>query len=106
MKTFKLNDMIGEWFVGDFEPTTLRTSACEVALKHHKKGEFIAPHIHRIATEVNLVASGRVVVKGQEFKEGDIFILEPGDEADTSFNEDSVVVVVKVPSVVGDKYYT
>jgi hypothetical protein len=27
----RLHEMTGGWMVGDFEPTCLRTSACEVA---------------------------------------------------------------------------
>lgn len=106
MKIFKLGDMIGDWFVGNFEPTAFSTSGCEVALKKHAKDEYWAPHTHKIATEINLVVSGKVTVQGVQFNEGDIFVMEPNDIADPVFLEDSVIVVVKVPSIKGDKYIT
>ncbi len=56
-----LNDMVGGWIVGNFEPTCLKTTACEVACKHYEAGAAEAAHVHRIATEVTLIAAGRVL---------------------------------------------
>jgi hypothetical protein len=36
MDVYRLDDMVKGWFVGDFEPTALRTAACEVSVKHYK----------------------------------------------------------------------
>jgi hypothetical protein len=100
----KLNDMVSGWIVGDFEPTCLKTAACEVACKHYDTGAAEAAHVHRIATEVTLIASGRVIMNGQTFGAGDIVILEPGEATDFRALEPSTTVVVKMPSVAGDKY--
>ena len=99
-----LNEMVGGWLVGDFEPTCLKTSACEVACKQYAAGASEAAHVHRIATEVTLVASGRVIMNGRTFAAGDIIVLEPGEPTDFRALEDSMTVVVKMPSVMGDKY--
>jgi quercetin dioxygenase-like cupin family protein len=96
--------MIGGWLVGDFEPTCLKTSACEVACKHYEAGASEAAHLHRIATEITLVAAGRVRMNGRLYGAGDIVILEPGEATDFQAIEASTPVVVKMPSVVGDKY--
>ena len=32
MDVYRLDDMVKGWFVGDFEPTALRTAACEVSV--------------------------------------------------------------------------
>ena len=34
MKTAKLVDMVKGWFIGNFEPTLLKTNDCEVAAKY------------------------------------------------------------------------
>ena len=62
-----LKDMVGGWIVGDFEPTCLKTTACEVACKHYEAGAAEAAHVHRIATELTLIAAGRVAMNGRTF---------------------------------------
>src|SRR5262249_9079262 len=99
-----LNEMVGGWIVGNFEPTCLKTSACEVACKHYEAGASEAAHVHRIATELTLVAAGRVSMNGRTFSAGDIIILEPGEPTDFRALERTTTVVVKMPSVAGDKY--
>ena len=37
MKKFKLDDMKGGWFVGNFEPTAFKANF-EVGIHRHKKG--------------------------------------------------------------------
>jgi hypothetical protein len=99
-----LKDMVGGWIVGDFEPTCLKTSACEVACKHYEAGAAEAAHVHRVATEVTLVAAGLVSMNGRTFRAGDIIVLEPGEATDFRALEKTTTVVVKMPSVLGDKY--
>ena len=60
--------------------------------------------MHRVATELTLIAKGRVTMNGRVFSEGDIIILEPGEATDFIALEPSTTVVVKMPSVAGDKY--
>ena len=99
-----LNEMVGGWIVGNFEPSCLKTTACEVACKHYEAGAVEAAHVHRIATEVTLIAAGRVSMNGQTFSAGDIILLEPGEATDFHALETTTTVVVKLPSVIGDKY--
>ena len=100
----RLDDMVGGWLVGDFEPTCLRTDACEVACKQYAAGEHEHAHMHRIATEITLIASGKARMGKRELTAGDIVILEPGDATDFTAVEPTMTVVVKMPSVIGDKY--
>lgn len=101
---FKLQDMTGGWMVGDFEPVCLPLEACEVACKRYKAGDAEGRHVHRVATELTLIAFGRVLINGTEYASDDIIVLEPGESADFKALEDSITVVVKIPSVIGDKY--
>ena len=99
-----LHDMVGGWIVGNFEPTCLKTAACEVACKHYEAGAAEAAHVHRVATELTLIAAGRVTMNGRTFSAGDIVVLEPGEATDFRVLEKTTTVVVKMPSVIGDKY--
>ncbi len=96
--------MKGGWFVGDFLPTCCTLQACEVACKHYRKGAAEGKHVHRVATEITVIASGHAEMNGVEYLSGDIILLEPGDPADFRALEDTITVVVKMPSVSGDKY--
>jgi quercetin dioxygenase-like cupin family protein len=96
--------MVGGWVVGDFEPACLRTAACEVACKHYDAGAHETAHVHRIATEVTVIASGRVTMNGRTLGAGDIIVVEPGEATDFTALEATTTVVVKLPSVAGDKY--
>lgn len=104
MKHHKLGDMHGGWFVGQFEPSVLKLAQCEVAVKRYRSGDHEAAHVHRLATELTLIVSGRVTMNGQAFGEGDIIELAPGEPGEFRVLEDTVTVVVKSPSVPSDKH--
>lgn len=104
MKVFKLTDMKGGWLVGNFDPVCLPLQACEVACKRYSAGDAETKHVHRVATELTLIAVGRVLMNGKEYAADDIIVLEPGEPTDFKALEDTVTVVVKIPSVIGDKY--
>ncbi|WP_374487347.1 cupin domain-containing protein [Zoogloea sp.] len=104
MKTAKLEDMFKGWFVGNFEPSAHKTDSCEVAVKSYKAGEKEASHFHKVATEITLVLSGRVLMCGKEWSAGDVIVLEPGEVTDFEALTDAVNVVVKTPGASNDKY--
>jgi len=104
MKHARLDAMHRGWFVGDFTPTVFASRDCEVGVKRYRAGETEAAHVHRIATELTVIVSGRVRMNGQEFGADDIIMLEPGTPTDFEVLDDAVTVVVKVPCVAGDKY--
>lgn len=100
----RIDEMERGWFVGDFEPSVLRTNAAEVGVKCYKAGDKEGSHHHKSATEVTLIISGHARMNGVDLVEGDIVRLEPGEVADFQAMSDVTTVVVKVPSVKGDKY--
>lgn len=104
MKKFELSDFSRGWIIGDFEPSLFRTSNFEVALLSHAKGESWPAHFHSVATEFNVLVKGKMIIQKQELKEGDVFVIEPGEIADPIFLEDCKVLCVKVPSAPGDKH--
>lgn len=104
MNTAHLGDMVKGWFVGGFTPTAFSTEACEVGVKVYKAGDSEVAHYHKIATEITLVLSGSVSMRGHIWKEGDIIVLEPGDITAFEALTDAATVVVKVPGALDDKY--
>jgi len=104
MKTSKLSEMKKGWFVGDFDPTLIKTKAVEVAVKYYKKGDSEERHYHKIATEITVIVSGRVRMNGTEYHSGDIVIINPNESTDFEALEDTVNTVVKIPGAKNDKY--
>ncbi len=104
MKIGKLRDMKRGWFIGDFEPSLLKTRDCEVAVKSYRHGDHEGKHFHKIATEFTVIIQGKVRMFNQVFSAGDIVVCEPGDATDFEALDDTVNVVVKVPGASQDKY--
>ena len=98
MKLSRIEDFVGGWFVGDFEPTAYRTHQFEVSYKCHPKGQDWEIHYHDVVTEINLVIRGKLKIQGKILINGDIFILEPYEIADPEFLEDTEILCVKSPS--------
>lgn len=103
MNVYSLSDFTRGWIIGNFEPSLLKTDKFEVAIMHHKKGEEWSCHYHT-ATEYNYLAEGKMLMHGITLNKGDVFVIHPYEIADPIFLEDCVVVVVKTPSIPGDKY--
>lgn len=104
MRTAKLTDMTRGWFVGNFEPTLVATEAVEVGVKTYTAGDSEARHIHKIATEITVIISGKVRMNDQHFGAGDIIILSPNESTDFEALEETVLTVVKIPGASNDKY--
>lgn len=96
--------MKGGWFVGDFEPSAFKTQQFEVGYKIHKKGEQWPVHYHKTAIETTYLIRGRMIIGEKELTSGDVFTIFPYEVADPIFLEDCEVIVIKTPSVPGDKY--
>ena len=99
-----INEMVKGWFVGSFIPTVYSTEEVEVAVKKYKKGEYDVMHFHKIATEITVVVSGNIIMDGNEYKEGDIIVIEPNEQSDFKALTDAVLTVVKIPGAKNDKY--
>jgi mannose-6-phosphate isomerase-like protein (cupin superfamily) len=104
MEIFKIEEMTGGWYAGDFDPVAYRTKDFEICYKKHVKGEEWPKHFHKEADEINYLRSGRMIIQGKELVSGDIFILRKNEVADPVFLEDCEVFIVKTPSIPGDKF--
>lgn len=104
MKTKTINEFIGGWFVGDFEPNVYRTKEFEVGYKYFFKGEKIDAHYHT-AVEINYLSHGKMFVNGVVVNAGEIFIIEPYEMVYPEYLDDCEIVVIKIPSKINDKFY-
>lgn len=104
MKIEKLAAMKGGWFIGNFEPSLIKTNDFEAAVKSYKKGDYEQAHFHKIATELTVIVSGRVKMFQKEFVQGDIVVVEPGDTTDFEALDDAICAVIKYPGANNDKY--
>jgi quercetin dioxygenase-like cupin family protein len=102
--SFKLEDMIRGWFVGDFEPSVMRTKDFEVAIQNYSPGSIESEHFHKEAVEITVVISGNCKMNGHRYGAGDIIIINPGESNIFEAETEVTTVVVKTPSVQGDKY--
>ena len=104
MTISKLDDMVKGWFVGNFEPTLVKTNDVEVAVKSYVKGDAEDNHYHKIATEITVIVSGKVKMNNVVYNKGDIITIEPNESTDFEALEDTVCTVVKYPGASKDKY--
>ena len=106
MNKFKLEDMLGGWFIGNFEPSLLKTNDFEVAVKKYKNGDKEESHYHKLATEYTVILKGKVEMNGVKHNEGSILTILPMESTDFLALTDVTTVVVKVPGASNDKYMT
>lgn len=94
----------GGWFIGNFDPSVVKTEQFEVSYKLHYKNENWTKHHHKIATEVNFLIRGRMSINDIIIGPGKIFVIEKNESVKPIFLEDCELIVVKFPSVKNDKY--
>lgn len=104
MEKFKLDSMTKGWFVGDFEPTVIKTKNCEVGIKFYSVGAKESAHYHAEAEELTVVLSGRVRMNNSVFESGDIVKVNKNEVVEFEALMDTTTVVYKSLSVAGDKY--
>jgi hypothetical protein len=104
MKVFATDGFRGGWFIGDFDDTAYRTRDFEVAYKTHHAGDPWPTHYHQLADEINYLISGRMEINGIQLSAPCVFIIERNEISRPVFHTDVSLIVVKTPSVPGDKY--
>jgi len=105
MKRYNLKDSGARgWFIGDFDGAVFRTKDFEITYQKNPRSKTDS-HTHKIVHEITLVISGRQLCNGEIFGPGEICVLEPGDNSQIEYLEETEVVTVKVPSIPSDKYF-
>jgi hypothetical protein len=101
-----LNDFTKGWFLGNFEPSLLKTNDFEIAIKRYKANDYEESHYHKISTEYTVIVEGEVEMNGLKYSKDDIITILPNHSTDFKCLTDVITTVVKVPSSKNDKYLT
>jgi hypothetical protein len=104
MITKNLKDFFKGWFVGNFEPSMLKTDDFEIGIKRYNKGDVEESHYHKEAIEYTVVIEGIVKMNDIIYKKDDIIEVQKMETISFECLEDAVTVVIKTPCVKGDKY--
>lgn len=104
MKKYSLEDFTRGWIIGNFEPSLVKTEDFEIGILKHKKNEYWPKHFHKLADEYNVLLDGKMSINGELINKNEIFLIEKNETVKPEFLEDCVVLVIKIPSVIGDKY--
>jgi hypothetical protein len=102
---YDLSDFKRGWFIGNFEPSIVRSQDFEICITSHTQGEESIPHYHTHSTEINVVVDGFLNVNGKLLRAGEIFVYEAYEVSDVKFLADSILCVVRIPSQPNDKVY-
>lgn len=103
-RQYDLNQYVRGWFIGNFEPSLIKTAQLEIGLLTHNKNEKWDFHYHTEADEVNFLLEGRMLLNEQVIEKGMQFIIYKNQIACPVFLEDCKVLCIKTPSVPTDKY--
>lgn len=103
MKISNIKEFTRGWFIGNFKPAVHTTSDFEICLKTFSAGEEEPDAIQQVATEITLVVSGQIAINDRRLTAGDICFLAPGEIANFTAIQDSVVIGIKFPSIPNDK---
>lgn len=104
MKLYRLPEFKGGWVIGDFDPAVIKTKEVEVAIKRYKKGDYDQKHYHVVADEITIIVEGTVKMNGVLYLKDQVILIKKGDATDFEAITDAVTCVIKLPSVIGDKY--
>jgi len=100
-----LKDFKNGWVIGDFLPSLVQTKDVEAAVFYLQNGTQGDGHYHKISTEYNIIIKGSAEKDGKKLECGDIFTYLPYEKSYVRYTEDSILLVVKVPSSKNDKFY-
>jgi hypothetical protein len=103
MQIYNTKDMKNNWYIGAFNPTVYYTKEFEVGILEHKAGEFWPSHYHEKCTEINYLLNGTMELNDELLIAPIIFVIEKNEIARPKFITDCTIIVVKTPSVPGDK---
>ncbi len=105
MELHNIKEFKRGWIIGDFTPSLIRTKEFEVAVQYYEKFKGEPKHLHKLADEVTVIISGEAKMNGMVYRAGDVLFIKAGSSTDfIPLTENVVTCVVKVPSIIGDKY--
>lgn len=99
----KLEDYLGGWIIGNFQPSIYKTPNYEIGLVTHVKDANWEFHYHKHVTEINILISGHLLLNNIPVNAGTVFIINKNVIACPQFLETCKILCIKIPSIPGDK---
>ena len=103
LRVAKLADFPSGWFIGNFVPTFSRQADFEICLKSFSAGDLEPEHFQEKVTEFSLVVFGNCRLGNVVLSAGEIVEVPAGISLSFEALSDCTLLVVKTPSVPGDK---
>lgn len=103
MEVRDIDEFTKGWFIGNFEPTMLKTLEFEVGVKFFLEGDTEPLHKQLIAIEFTVVISGEIRINGTKFTRGQIIKIDPEEPADFLALTDASLLCLKTPSIPSDR---
>jgi hypothetical protein len=100
-----INEFVGGWLVGNFVPALVDTKDVGVGVLYLKAGDKGDGHWHEKHTEHNIIIQGEAKKDGIVYGKGDIFTYNKGEKSFVEYPVDTILLVIKDPSVHNDKFY-
>jgi hypothetical protein len=104
MKLYNLNDYTRGWVAGNFDPVIFKSTEYEVGVKYYKLGDKEEKHYHKFSDELTIIVKGLVKMNDNFYIQGDIILIEKEEITDFESLTDTITVVIRNKSVMGDKY--
>jgi len=92
------------WFIGDFDPSLLKTKNFECGVKFMKQGDVNPAHYHSESVEINYVCYGKVMFNDILFESDSIILIEKNECSEFKCVENCCLFIVRDGSNVRDKY--
>ena len=99
-----LCDYTRGWLIGNFIPSIEKNMDYEVGYLRHTKNSFWSYHYHKVATEINILVKGKMIINNITYEQNDIFIINKNVISCPIFLDDCEIICIKNPSIPGDKY--
>ena len=94
------------WFVGQFKPALIYSKDLEFGYKRIPKNTEPDFHYHKFKTEYTILLEGEILCKSinKIIRPISCIKMNPHEKNDQFYKEDSLILVINTPSVMGDKY--
>ena len=76
----------------------------EIGYLQHSKNSFWNFHFHKLATEINILVKGKMIINNITYNQNDIFIIHNNIISCPIFLQDCEIICIKMPSIPNDKY--
>ena len=104
MEVHNIKNFTKWWFIGNFEPSLLKTKDFEVAIKHYKAWDQEEAHYHKEAIEYTVIISWKFKMNDTLLQKNDIIVMNKNEVSNFECIKDWTTVVVKSPSLHWDKF--